>query len=289
MDLKIGEKKIIEIKNPLSVIDGLLERIGRKNQNSVGIAYGGGGAKGFSHLGVLMALQEVGIKPSVQAGVSAGSIAAVLYGAGLTPLEIRDCFMEAKSLNEFREWTVPKNGIFKLNRFAKLLESWLPVKNLEELTIPTVICATNLDRGTQVGWCKGEIVPRVIASCSLPLIFKPVKINGYHYVDGGVLHNLPAWAIRDYCDFLIGSNCSPLDRTYKYKNSIVDIAMRTFQLGMKANIIQDMNICDMVVMPPGLGKSKTLDLTHLDENLQLGYQTTLEILKTVNIGKYQNK
>lgn len=280
MELNIKE----QLKTPLSVIDGLMERVGLKKKESIGIAFSGGGAKGFSHIGVLMALHEAGIYPTVQSGVSAGAIAACLYGSGLTPLEMRECFIEAKSLNEFTAFSVPKNGIFKLDKFAKLLESWLPVKNLEDLKIPTVICATNLERGTQVGWCKGEIIPRLVASCSLPIIFKPVRINGSHYVDGGVLHNLPAWAIRDYCKFLIGSNCSPLDRTYNYKSSIVDIAFRTFNLGMKANILQDMNICDMVIMPETLGRSKTLDLSQLDYNLQQGYKQTIELLKTTKIG-----
>ena len=128
-------------------IDGLLERIGIRKKESVGIAFGGGGAKGFSHIGVLMALNEAGIYPDVISGVSAGSIAAVLYAAGLTPGEMRECFAEFNKINNYREWAVPKEGLFKLNKFGKLLDSWLPVKNLEELKIPTVVCATNIDKG----------------------------------------------------------------------------------------------------------------------------------------------
>lgn len=265
-------------KNLTNNIEGLFERIGLRKKESVGVAFGGGGAKGFSHIGLMLALRERGIKPSVISGVSAGSIAAVLMAAGLTPEDIRQCFAEADSLNYFREWSVPKDGFFKLDRFGKLLEKWLPVKNLEDLEIPTVVCATNLDRGTQVGWCKGEIVPRVLASCSMPVIFKPVTINGYHYVDGGVMHNLPAWAIRDYCTTLIGSNCSPLDRTYKYKDSIIDIALRTFSLGMKANVISDQNLCDVVIIPRQLEKSNVFDLSSLDINIQYGYEAATKAL-----------
>lgn len=130
-------------------------------------------------------MEEFGIRPDIMSGVSAGSIAAVLYGAGLSPLDIRECFMEFNKFGDYTEWAVPKDGIFKLTKFGKLLDSWLPVKYLEEMKIPTIVCATNLTRGTQVGWRKGEIVPRVLASCSMPVIFKPVRINGEYYVDGG--------------------------------------------------------------------------------------------------------
>lgn len=262
-------------------IKSILEKFNLGKKIRYGLALGGGGAKGFSHIGVLMAMEEFGIKPDILSGVSAGSIAAVLYGAGLKPDDIRECFAEANSLSDFTEWAIPKEGIFKLDKFAKLLDSWLPVKNLEDLNIPTIICATNLTRGTQVGWRKGEIVPRVIASCSVPIVFKPVKIKGEHYVDGGVLHNLPAWAIRDECDILFGSNCSPLDRNYKYKDSIIDIALRSFSLGMKANIIHDMEICDYVFKPNDITNTKLFELSALNQNITLGYDAACRVFDEI--------
>lgn len=262
-------------------IKSILERLSPGKKMRYGLALGGGGAKGFSHIGVLMAMEEFGIKPDILSGVSAGSIAAVLYAAGLTPDEIRECFVEANSLSDFTEWTIPKDGILKLSKFGKLLESWLPVKNLEELQIPTIICATNLTRGTQVGWGKGEIVPRVLASCSLPVVFKPMKINDEYYVDGGVLHNLPAWAIREECEILFGSNCSPLNRDYKYKDSIIDIAMRSFSLAMKANLIHDMGLCDYVFKPREIYNTKIFDLSSLNQNITLGYEAACEVFEMI--------
>lgn len=259
--------------------DGLFERIGFRRNDSLGLALSGGGARGFSHIGVIMALEEFGIRPNVLSGVSAGSIAAVLYGSGLSPYEMRECFRETSKFQDYREWSIPKDGIFKLTKFAKLLESWLPVSNLEDLKIPTVICATNIDKGTQVGWAKGEIVPRVLASCSIPIVFKPVRINGSHYVDGGVLHNLPAWAIRDYCKTLFGSNCSPLDTSYRYKDSMLDIALRTFSLVMKSNVLQDIKLCDYVFIPREISRNKTFDLKSLDKNIMYGYEAACRVLE----------
>lgn len=261
-------------------IDGILERINFRRHESVGIAFSGGGARGFSHIGVIMAMERFGIRPRVISGVSAGSIAAVLYGAGLSPLDMRECFADTTRFADFREWTVPKDGIFKLDKFAKLLESWLPMKYIEELKIPTVVCATNLDRGTQVGWSKGEIVPRVIASCSIPIVFKPIKIKGAHYVDGGVLHNLPAWAIRDYCDVLYGSNCSPLNQNYKYKDSLIDIALRSYHLTTKSNVPQDIRLCDYVITPSGLSTHGVFDLSTLDNAIKMGYEAASRVLES---------
>ncbi len=260
-------------------IEGILERIGLIKDDSVGIAFSGGGARGFSHIGVLMAFERFGIRPDIISGVSAGSIAAVLYGAGLSPNDMIECFTEANSFGDFTEWAIPKEGFLKLRRFARLLDSWLPVKNLEEMVIPTVVCATDFDNGKSVGWSKGEIVPRVLASCSIPIVFQPIVINGVHYVDGGVLRNLPAWAIRSYCRTLYGSNCSPLDREYRYKNSILDIAQRSFRLMSKSNTVQDMKLCDHLISPQPVSQVGTFDLSALKRAATYGYEAACRVLQ----------
>lgn len=263
-------------------IDGILERITPfRRRDLVGVAFSGGGAKGFSHIGIIMAMEKFGIKPDIISGVSAGSIAAVMYASGLTPLDMRQCFADANKFSEFREWTVPRDGIFKLNKFGRLLESWLPVKYLEELRIPTVVCATNLDRGTQVGWAKGEIVPRVVASCSIPIVFCPVEIKGEHYVDGGVLHNLPAWAIREYCTVLYGANVSPVNKAYVYKESLLDIALRSYHLTTKANLGADIKLCDHVITPRELSAHKIFDLSALDNAIRIGYETACRLFENL--------
>lgn len=263
-------------------IDGLLERVGLRKRANLGMALSGGGARGFQHVGVLMALERFGKRPDILSGVSAGSIAAALYGAGLSPLEIIECFTSNGKMADFTELSVPKTGFMKLTKFEKLLDSWLPVKNLEEMKIPTVICATDFEKGHSVGWAKGEIVPRVLASCSIPIIFHPVKINDVHYVDGGVLRNLPAWAIREHCKTLIGSNCSPLNRNYKYKNQLMDIALRTYSLMNKANVLQDLNLCDVVIQPLGVAEYKTFDIAEIRKIVNCGYDEACRVLENTS-------
>lgn len=260
-------------------IEGILERLGLRSDNTVGLALSGGGAKGFSHIGVFKAFERFGIRPDILSGVSAGSIAAVLYGSGLSPDDIIECFTEASSFGDFTEWSLPKEGFMRLDRFGKLLEGWLPVKHLEEMKIPTVICATDIDNARSVGWGKGEIVPRVLASCSIPIVFRPVKINGVNYVDGGVLRNLPAWAIRDYCHTLYGSNCSPMRRKPMNRASIIDIAYRTFNLMMKSNTPQDIRMCDHIIEIENLSNVRTFDLKSLRRGVASGYDEACRVLE----------
>lgn len=260
-------------------IEGILERIGLIKSDSIGIAFSGGGARGFSHIGVLKAFDSFGVKPSVLSGVSAGSIAATLYAAGLTPDDIMTCFREVTKLQDFTEWSIPKEGFMRLKRFSRMLEKWLPVSRLEDLKIPTVVCATDIDNGKSVGWIRGEIVPRVIASCSIPIVFQPAKINGVHFVDGGVLRNLPAWAIRDYCSVLYGSNCSPLNRGYTYRDSLIDIAMRSYHLMSKSNMAQDIKMCDHVISPAPITEVGTFELSSLEKAASLGYDAACRVLE----------
>lgn len=267
-------------------IDGILEKIGLLKDDSVGIAFGGGGARGFSHIGVLKAFESFGVRPDIMSGVSAGAIAVALYGSGLSPYEMRECFIETGKLSNFTEWALPKKGFMRMDKFGALLESWLLEKRLEDFRIPSVICATDFDNGKSVGWTKGEVVPRVMASCSIPVVFQPVRINGVNYVDGGVLRNLPAWVIRQYCSVLYGSNCSPMKRMEERSGSLLDIALRSFHLMMKSNTPQDLRLCDYVIQSQSLAYIGTFELSSLDRAMNAGYDAACVILEK-SLGRRQ--
>lgn len=262
-------------------LNNLLGRIGIQRDNTIGLALSGGGARGFSHIGVLMAFDRFGIKPDIISGVSAGSIAGVLYGAGIEPKQIIQYFTEASHFGDFTEWSIPKEGFLRLDRFGKLLEEWLPVSKLEELKTPVVVCATDIDHGKSVGWSKGDIVPRVLASCSIPVVFNPIKINGVNYVDGGVLRNLPAWAIRRYCKTLYGCNCSPLRKATDSRKTVINIAYRTFHLMLKSNTPQDMRLCDHLIQVHDVSRVSTFDLSSLQKGVMAGYEAACRVLELV--------
>lgn len=248
----------------------------------LGVALSGGGARGFAHAGALMAIEEAGLRPDAIAGVSAGSVIAVLYAAGIKPINIGDIFAR-HSFRDFAELSWGKGGIFKIEKFMNhILDSIGDKRNIEDLNIPTFIGASDLDNATPHIFDHGEIEPRMLASCSIPIIFPPVNIDGTHYVDGGVLRNLPAWALRDKCDYLIGINVSPLRKKDSY-SSIIEVAFRTYNLMAKANQNEDMALCDLSIQTPEISDYAVFDLSKIKELVISGYMHTRSALKKTGL------
>lgn len=236
----------------------------------LGVALSGGGARGFAHVGALKALEEAGMKPDVIAGVSAGAVAAVMYAAGVPLDEMLSLFTSTKFTDFARPSLIHGDGMFSLMRFKQFIEEATGIDRLENLRIPTYVGVTDLDHGEPVEFHEGPLGERVVASCSIPIVFSPVEIDGIHYVDGGVLRNLPAWIIREKCETLIGINVSPL-RTFEYKKSFLDIGMRTYNLMAKANQQQDMDICDHVIITPELIHYQVFNLKDIHKAYLSGY------------------
>lgn len=248
----------------------------------LGVALSGGGARGFAHAGALMAIEEAGLKPDAIAGVSAGSVVAVLYAAGVRPLEMADLF-SGQGFRDFVELSWGKGGLFKIEKFMHFIQNAIGNKrNIEDLDIPTFIGASDLDNARPHIFDSGEIGPRMIASCSIPIIFPPVQIDGVHYVDGGVLRNLPAWALRDKCDTLIGINVSPLAKKDSY-SSIIEVAYRTYNLMAKANQAEDMALCDLSIQTPEIADYAVFDLSKIKELVVSGYMHTRKALKNAGM------
>ncbi|MDE6277559.1 MAG: patatin-like phospholipase family protein [Muribaculaceae bacterium] len=247
----------------------------------LGVALSGGGARGLAHAGALMAIEEAGLCPDVIAGVSAGSVVAVLYAAGCKPIEIASIFSE-RGFRDFAEFKLGGGGLFVIKRFEKFILSHLKgARKMEDLKIPTYIGATDFDNGRPAIFHKGPIGPRMVASCSIPIVFTPVNIDGTNYVDGGVLRNMPAWIIRDKCDLLIGINVSPL-RDYD-TSSVIGAAMRTYNLMAKANQAEDMAICDVAVETSEIASYKVFDLSHIHKVFVSGYLSTRRALRQAGL------
>ncbi len=239
----------------------------------IGLALSGGGAKGFAHVGALKALEELGIRPDIVSGTSAGAVVSVLYADGYSPDEILDLFSEL-SFKDLAEIVLPRASFFKIERFRQFMTDSLRTRRLEELALPAAVTATNLDKGGVVTWRSGDIVERVVASCSIPIVFPPVLIDGEHYVDGGVLCNLPVTPIRPLCDYMIGINVSPLVNDV-YNQSLLDIANRTYQLMAKSNTFDDIMLCDECIAIEETAQYAVFDIHALHEIAELGYQRTL--------------
>ncbi|MCM1347842.1 MAG: patatin-like phospholipase family protein [Firmicutes bacterium] len=254
----------------------------RDRPYKVGLALSGGGARGVAHAGAIKAMLEVGLKPDIVAGVSAGAIVAAMYAAGITPEDMVEIFATAR-FTDFAELSVPKDGFFRLDGFKRMLKKKIPYANIEDLPMPVVIAATDFDHGRKVAFESGPLAERVCASCSIPVVFKPVRINGVRYVDGGVLDNMPAWAIRSRCKFLVGVNCSPVSHSSGPKTNIVSIALRSYELMMKNNSAADLQQCDMVITPDEIADYKVFNLQGLKRVFRAGYNATMDYFRSKGI------
>ncbi len=203
-------------------------------QYNIGLVLSGGGARGFAHLGVIEALNEVGIRPDVISGTSAGAIIGVLYADGHTPTEILK-MMNGGSRLDFMRPALPREGLLQISGIMKILKSCLNSKKFKDLKIPLFVAATDMNNGKAVYFSEGDLLDPVIASASIPVLFQPVKIDDISYVDGGVLDNLPVRPIENKCRILIGSFVNPIGYMEKV-SGLINIAERTFMLSMSKEI-----------------------------------------------------
>ncbi len=244
----------------------------------IGIALSGGGIKGLCHAGVLKALEEKNIKPDIISGVSAGAVVGALYADGYTPDEIAELF-EDISFRQMTNFHIPLGGLFRIDPFEEFMSRTLRSKTFEGLKIPLRIVATDLDKGQSVTFTKGNLIEPITASCSVPVLFTPKKINGVNYVDGGVLKNFPVSTISDECEKVIGINASPIVAE-EYKLSIMNVASRTYNFMFKSNILSDKELCDLLIEPIDMENYDTFDIDKGREIFVLGYRCAKEMLES---------
>lgn len=243
-----------------------------KKKYKLGLALSGGGVKGFAHAGALKALEEFGYKPDIISGTSAGAVAGALYVAGYSPKEICDLFKN-KSFSNFTNITIPTSGLFSPAKFVDFLKQKITYPNIEDLPIPMRIVATDLDAGKIKVFTEGSLAERVMASATVPVVFPPTVIDDVHYVDGGIFCNFPVDVIRQDCEKVIGINVSPLAPT-QYKQTIIEIALRSYNFMFRANTKEDGMLCDILVELPDVLQYDMFDLDAIDEIYRMGYHET---------------
>jgi len=244
---------------------------------NIGLALSGGGVRGFAHIGALRAFEDVGIKPDIIAGVSAGSVVAAFYASGMKADEIFN-IMTSIDMSKFLQLDISKSGLLKLDKFRKFIAKNLPVENIEELQLPAIIAATDIEQQHEMPFTEGNIAERVVASCSIPLVFKPMKIGKSYYVDGGVLHNLPSFYLRPICKKVIGINVSP-SKLGPLKMNVKALAYRTYKLMALRNVLADKQLCDLLVDIVSIQQIGTFDTKAADRIAQKGYFETMKIIK----------
>jgi NTE family protein len=254
-------------------------RLNATNQPyGLGIALSGGGIKALCHVGVLKALEEQHIKPDILAGVSAGAVVAALYADGYSPDSIEGLLNTLRLKDLFRFSLPNGGGLFSLNGFKLVLDTLLKAKTFEELQTPLYVIATDLDKGESVVFNRGNLIDALVATCSVPVLFNPYVINGVNYVDGGVLQNLPAFALRKTCHVLIGVNTGPT-RADSYDKSLLSIALRSYSFIYRNNTRFAKSICDLVIEPAAINQYSGADVADYKQIFDIGYQETKKLLE----------
>jgi NTE family protein len=162
----------------------------------IGIALGGGFARGMAHIGVLKVLEEENVPITCIAGTSVGALIGAIYCAGASAAEMEEIACRVR-FRDFARWTISRYGFASNRRMAGLLNSVLKVKTFEELRIPLAVTATDFASGSGVVFQEGDLVDTVRASCAYPGMFEPIRINNKFLVDGMLAHPVPTKPLRE--------------------------------------------------------------------------------------------
>ncbi|MWL87698.1 patatin-like phospholipase family protein [Cupriavidus sp. SW-Y-13] len=249
----------------------------------IGLALGGGAARGFAHIGVIKALEAQGIHPEIVTGTSAGSVVAALYATGMNGFELNKL---ALTMDEaaIADWALPFGTKFGGWLKGEALQNYVNrlVKNrpIESMKLPLGIVATNLKTGERILFRRGNTGQAVRASSSVPGVFQPVSIGGQDYVDGGLVEPVPVDSAREMgADFVIAVNISA-DPSSQKNNGQSGVLLQT--TAIMGNSINKMSLAraDVVIRPdlPDMGGS---DFASRNRAILAGEQATAAVLATL--------
>ena len=241
-------------------------------KKKIGLVLSGGGVKGAVHAGMIHFFDEIGFKPDIIAGTSAGAIVGALYGSGKSGKEILDFFMKERPYS-LALWS-GNRGLINTPELAKTVKEHVKINTFEELEIPLITTASNMLTGKAEYFSSGDLVNRVLASASFPGVFSPMEMDGELYADGGLLNHFPADILRGQTDFLIGMHLSPIKPLeISDLNSTKDILTRTIDIQGAESEFGKLNLCDIAMCPVELTEYGTFDFKKekMLEMFDLGY------------------
>jgi len=262
------------------------EEPGAKNQKQgtrsqkLSLALSGGGARGIAHLGVLAALDELELPVGALSGASSGAIAATFYAAGFAPREVLR-LLQATSIPRLTRPLFGRNGLLGLEAVEQLLARHLGAAlRFEDLRLPLTLVATDLEAGESVYFSHGPLLPPLLASSAVPIVYRPVEYQGRRLVDGGQLNNLPVEPLLPLGAPIVGVHCNPINREAKLP-TLRRVMERTLQLALSANTTARKAQCTLLLEPPLLQQYRPLDFRKASELFEIGYRHTLEQAATL--------
>lgn len=239
----------------------------------LGLALGGGAARGFAHIGVIQALEENGLAPDLVVGTSAGSLVAALYASGKGGRELA-AIADAMDETAFADWSYPGRGLIRGEALAKFVRDKTGHRNIEQMRLPLGIAATDLDSGQAVLFQRGDAGTAVRASSAVPAVFQPVKIGSREYVDGGLSAPIPVHHARQMgAEFVIAVDISALPEG----NATGDAArmlMQTFAIMGRSLKNHELREADLVLQP-SLAHVSGADFTTRRQSIKAGRDVAL--------------
>lgn len=240
----------------------------------VGLALGGGGARGFAHLGVLKAFEENNISFDYVAGTSAGSLVGALHCAGLTYQQIYNIAKDLKKKDI-------KPGTFmfvpsKTEGLQKVIISAIGDISFQELKKPFAAVAVDLISADEIIITHGSVAKAVAGSCAVPGVFVPVEFEHMHLADGGLQNTIPADVPRLYdCDYVVAVDVNSTRGEGTDSLKMIDVLPATIRILMKSNAVKGYLNADVVIQP-NLKRFKSTKMDGFEEMIEEGYRAAMD-------------
>lgn len=254
-----------------------------KTPPKIGLALGGGAARGFAHVGVIQVLEEAGINPALVTGTSAGSLVAALYASGKNGAQLQKV-AETMEESTIADWTLPffGRGVLRGEALAKYVNAQVGQKPIEAMPMPLGIVATDLNSGNDILFQRGDTGTAVRASSAVPAVFTPVKINGHEYVDGGLSSPVPVRAARKMgAELVIAVDISSPPEASSASGTI-EVLLQTFSIMGKSINGFELKDADVVVRPVLTGVSSS-DFSSRKRSIEAGRQAMLQALPQLRL------
>jgi NTE family protein len=252
-------------------------------QIRVGLALGGGAARGFAHIGVIKALEAQGIVPDLVVGTSAGSLVGALYAAGNNGFALHKLALEMDEAT-ISDWSVPffakATGVLKGEALQNYVNRTVNNVPLEKLKMPFGAVATDLNSGQPILFQRGNTGAAVRASSAVPSVFQPVRIGDHSYVDGGLVSPVPVRFAREMgADFVIAVNISSQPDAQP-STSNLDVLLQTFAIMGQSINYYELKDADIVIQPR-LGTMKGNDFPGRNTAILAGEQATAAVMAEI--------
>ncbi len=257
----------------------------------VALVLGGGAARGFAHVGVIRALEKEKIPVDLIVGTSVGSLIGAIYAHDRNSFEL-EWTAFALEKNEFFDYGLLNAftgmGIAKGDKLEAFVKNKIPVADIENLKVPFVAVATDLNRGTRVTLDSGSIARAVRASSAIPGVFQPVEHQGKLLVDGGVIDNVPVSVARERgADIVIAVDIGQQVANFKIEN-VIDVMLQSITIMGAENAKVKKRDAD-VLITPSIGDVGRLDFTQKKRSMQAGIEATEKMIPEIRarIEKWQ--